>query len=200
MPSARGAWKSGFRRVRQAGCTAGRFPEFADDVFVTDRAPDGRAERFLLPTAETALAALHHGETLDERELPLKYVSCTPCYRKEAGGHRTAERGTLRGHQFNKVELFQLARPADSGAARRELLGRAEELVAGLGLHYRVTRLAAGDTGSARASTYDVESGCPAWAPTRRSARCRTPATTRPGAAASGTARPTAAERRTSTS
>ncbi|MGW3203109.1 serine--tRNA ligase [Streptomyces sp. NPDC001135] len=141
----------------QAGYTAGQFPKFADDVFVTDHAPDGRPERFLLPTAETALAALHHGETLDERELPLKYVAYTPCYRKEAGGYRTAERGTLRGHQFNKVELFQLTRPADSDAAQRELLARAEEAVAGLGLHYRVTRLAAGDTSAAQAGTYDVE-------------------------------------------
>ncbi|MGV4984207.1 serine--tRNA ligase [Streptomyces sp. NRAIS4] len=141
----------------QAGYTAGQFPKFADDVFVTDRAADGRLERFLLPTAETALAALHHGETLDEAELPLKYVAYTPCYRKEAGGYRTAERGTLRGHQFNKVELFQLTRPADSAAAQRELLARAERLVTDLGLHYRVTRLAAGDTSAAQARTYDVE-------------------------------------------
>ncbi|MGW2418164.1 serine--tRNA ligase [Streptomyces sp. NPDC001709] len=141
----------------QAGYTAGQFPKFADDVFVTDRAADGRPERFLLPTAETALAALHHGETLDEAELPLKYVAYTPCYRKEAGGYRTAERGTLRGHQFNKVELFQLTRPADSDAAQRELLARAERLVTDLGLHHRVTRLAAGDTSAAQARTYDVE-------------------------------------------
>ncbi|MGW1054107.1 serine--tRNA ligase [Streptomyces sp. NPDC001118] len=141
----------------QAGYTAGQFPKFADEVFVTDRAADGRPERFLLPTAETALAALHQGETLDEHELPLKYVAYTPCYRKEAGGYRTAERGTLRGHQFNKVELFQLTRPADSDAAQLELLARAEELVAGLGLHHRVTRLAAGDTSPAQAKTYDVE-------------------------------------------
>jgi seryl-tRNA synthetase len=141
----------------QAGYTAGQFPKFADDVFVTDRTPDGRPERFLLPSAETALAALHHGETLDEAELPVKYVAYTPCYRKEAGGYRTAERGTLRGHQFNKVELFQLTRPADSDAAQLELLAAAEHLVAELGLHYRVTRLAAGDTSPAQARTYDVE-------------------------------------------
>ncbi|MET7478504.1 serine--tRNA ligase [Streptomyces sp. NPDC005648] len=135
----------------EAGYTAGQFPKFADEVFRTD---DGH---FLLPTAETALVNLHRGETLDERELPLKYVSYTPCYRRESGGYRTAERGTLRGHQFNKVELFQFARPADSAAAQLELLARAEELVAGLGLHHRVTRLAAGDTSPAQAKTYDVE-------------------------------------------
>jgi seryl-tRNA synthetase len=134
----------------EAGYTAGQFPKFADEVFRVD-------EHFLLPTAETALVNLHRGETLDERELPLKYVAYTPCYRKESGGYRTAERGTLRGHQFNKVELFQFARPEDSDAAQLELLARAEELVAGLGLHYRITKLAAEDTSPAQAKTYDVE-------------------------------------------
>lgn len=136
--------------TREAGYAAGQFPKFADEVFQVD-------DHFLLPTAETALASLHRGETLDERELPLKYVAYTPCYRKESGGYRTAERGTLRGHQFNKVELFQYTRPADSEAAQLELLARAEELVAGLGLHYRVTQLAAADTSPAQAKTYDVE-------------------------------------------
>ncbi|MGF0171389.1 serine--tRNA ligase [Streptomyces sp. Marseille-Q5077] len=135
----------------EAGYTAGQFPKFADEVFRTDD------DHFLLPTAETALVNLHRGETLDERELPRRYVAYTPCYRKESGSHRTAERGTLRGHQFNKVELFQFARPQDSDAAHLELLGRAEELVAGLGLHHRVTKLAAGDTSPAQAKTYDVE-------------------------------------------
>lgn len=141
----------------EAGYTAGQFPKFADEVFVVEEGEGGRPERFLLPTAETALVNLHRGETLDEAELPRKYVAYTPCYRKESGSHRTADRGTLRGHQFNKVELFQFARPADSDEAHLELLARAEELVAGLGLHYRVTKLAAGDTSPAQAKTYDVE-------------------------------------------
>ncbi|AZQ35228.1 serine--tRNA ligase [Streptomyces cyaneochromogenes] len=134
----------------EAGYTAGQFPKFADEVF-------RMGEHFLLPTAETALVNLHRGETLDEAELPRKYVAYTPCYRKESGSHRTADRGTLRGHQFNKVELFQFVRPEDSDAAHLELLARAEELVAGLGLHHRVTHLAAGDTSAAQARTYDVE-------------------------------------------
>nr|WSY54409.1 serine--tRNA ligase [Streptomyces sp. NBC_00886] len=141
----------------EAGYTAGQFPKFADEVFVVEAGEGGRPERFLLPTAETALVNLHRGETLDEGALPLKYVAYTPCYRRESGSHRTADRGTLRGHQFNKVELFQFARPIDSDAAQLELLARAEELVAGLGLHYRVTKLAAGDTSPAQAKTYDVE-------------------------------------------
>ncbi|MEU6086998.1 serine--tRNA ligase [Streptomyces sp. NPDC047085] len=139
-----------------AGYTAGQFPKFADEVFALEQGEHG-PERFLLPTAETALVNLHRDETLPETELPRKYVAYTPCYRKEAGGYRTAERGTLRGHQFNKVELFQFTHPDASDAAHQELLGRAEDLVKGLGLHYRITRLAAGDTSAAMAKTYDVE-------------------------------------------
>ncbi|MFE2511850.1 serine--tRNA ligase [Streptomyces naganishii] len=139
-----------------AGYTAGQFPKFADEVFALEQGEQG-PERFLLPTAETALVNLHRDETLPETELPRKYVAYTPCYRKEAGGYRTAERGTLRGHQFNKVELFQFTRPDASDAAHEELLGRAEDLVKGLGLHYRITQLAAGDTSAAMAKTYDVE-------------------------------------------
>ncbi|MEU9281927.1 serine--tRNA ligase [Streptomyces sp. NPDC048341] len=139
-----------------AGYTAGQFPKFADEVFALEEGEQGPA-RFLLPTAETALVNLHRDETLPEAELPRRYVAYTPCYRKEAGGYRTAERGTLRGHQFNKVELFQFTNPDASDTAHEELLGKAEELVKELGLHYRITRLAAGDTGAAMARTYDVE-------------------------------------------
>ncbi|MFF8990792.1 serine--tRNA ligase [Streptomyces sp. NPDC014983] len=139
-----------------AGYAAGQFPKFADEVFALEEGQPG-PERFLLPTAETALVNLHRDETLAEAELPRKYVAYTPCYRKEAGGYRSAERGTLRGHQFNKVEMFQFTRPEDSDVAHEELLGRAEQLVADLGLHYRITRLAAGDTGAAMAKTFDVE-------------------------------------------
>ncbi|MFE4018668.1 serine--tRNA ligase [Streptomyces sp. NPDC059101] len=140
-----------------AGYTAGQFPKFADEVFTVRHGEDGRPEQFLLPTAETALVNLHRDETLADNELPKRYFAYTPSYRKEAGGYRTAERGTLRGHQFNKVEMFQFTRPGDSAAAHEELLVKAEELVDSLGLHYRVTRLAAQDTTAAMAKTYDVE-------------------------------------------
>ncbi len=139
-----------------AGYTAGQFPKFADEVLALDEGQQGPA-RFLLPTAETALVNLHRDETLPETELPKRYVAYTPCYRKEAGGYRTAERGTLRGHQFNKVELFQFTHPTASDAVHGELLGKAEALVQELDLHYRITRLAAGDTSAAMAKTYDVE-------------------------------------------
>lgn len=139
-----------------AGYTAGQFPKFADEVFTLEQGADGEG-RFLAPTAETALINLHRDETLPEAELPKRYFAYTPCYRKEAGGYRTAERGTLRGHQFNKVEMFQFIRPEESDAAHAELLTKAEQLVADLGLHYRITRLAAEDTSAAMAKTFDVE-------------------------------------------
>jgi len=137
----------------ECGFAAGQFPKFADDVFQI--AGDG--DQFLLPTAETALINLHRDEVLREEELPRKYFAYTPCYRKEAGGYRTEERGMIRGHQFNKVELFQFVRPEDSQAALEELVGKAEALVRGLGLHHRVSRLAAEDCSAAMAETLDIE-------------------------------------------
>ncbi|WP_194904774.1 serine--tRNA ligase [Catenulispora rubra] len=136
------------------GYAAGQFPKFVDDVFTI---PGEEQGQFLLPTAETALAGMHRGEVLQAAGLPLRYFAFSPCYRREIGGYRTTERGTLRGHQFHKVELFALTAPDDSDDVHAELLAKAEELVAGLGLHYRVSRLAAGDTSAAMAVTYDVE-------------------------------------------
>ena len=140
----------------QCGYTAGQFPKFKDDVFHLE-GEDGRADHFLLPTAETALINYHMDEVLDDAVLPLKYFSYTPCYRKEAGSYRAQERGMIRGHQFNKVEMFQFTRPEDSGKAFEELLEKAETLVRGLGLHYRVARLAAGDCSASMAKTFDIE-------------------------------------------
>ncbi|MFE6686337.1 serine--tRNA ligase [Streptomyces sp. NPDC057743] len=140
----------------EAGYAAGQFPKFADEVFTVEGDERGPG-RFLLPTAETALASLHRDETLPEAELPKRYFAYTPSYRKEAGAHRAADRGTLRGHQFNKVEMFQFTTPDQAPAAYDELLGKAERLVAELGLHYRVSRLAAGDMSGAMARTFDVE-------------------------------------------
>ncbi|MER5888866.1 serine--tRNA ligase [Streptomyces sp. NPDC001941] len=141
-----------------AGYAAGQFPKFREDVFqVTGGAADAEEGRFLLPTSETALIALHRDETLPEQELPRRYFAYSPCYRSEIGGYRSTERGTLRGHQFQKVELVQFTHPDGSDAAFEELLAKAEALVAGLGLRYRVSKLAAGDLSGAMARTYDVE-------------------------------------------
>jgi len=142
----------------QCGFTAGQFPKFADDVFhlQSDEEKEG-VDHFLLPTAETALINFHRDEILKEEELPKKYFSYTPCYRSEAGSYRTGERGMIRGHQFNKVEMFQYTVPEASETALAELIGKAEQLVQGLGLHYRVSQLAAEDCSAAMAKTYDVE-------------------------------------------
>lgn len=141
----------------ECGYAAGQFPKFADEVFHISKKEDNPDGQFLLPTAETALINLHRNEILEEAELPKKYFSFTPCYRKEVGSYRATERGTLRGHQFNKVEMFQFTVPEFSPDAHFELLDKAEKLVQGLGLHYQVTKLAAQDMGGAMAKTFDVE-------------------------------------------
>ncbi|HBN84081.1 MAG TPA: serine--tRNA ligase [Clostridiales bacterium] len=139
----------------ECGYTAGQFPKFKDDVFTLDN-PDGKMQ-FILPTAETALASYHRNEVLKEEELPKKYFAYTPCYRKEAGSYRTEERGMIRGHQFNKVEMFQYTRPEDSEKALEELVGKAESLVQKLGLHYRLSKLAAKDVSASMGKTFDIE-------------------------------------------
>lgn len=136
---------------RQSAYTAGQLPKFEEDVYWTT---DGQC---LLPTAETAIANVYRGETLKEEELPKKMFAYTPCYRREAGSYRSDERGTMRVHQFNKVEMFQYTTPETSGPALDELLGKAEKLVEKLGLHYRTMKLAAADCSAGAAITYDVE-------------------------------------------
>ena len=141
----------------ECGFTAGQFPKFEEDVFQLRQDDSSTGIQFILPTAETALINFHRDEILSESELPKKYFAYTPCYRKEAGSYRSRERGMIRGHQFNKVEMFQFAQPEDSGAALEELLGKAESLVRQLGLHHRVSKLAARDASASMAKTYDIE-------------------------------------------
>jgi len=136
----------------QCGYTAGQFPKFVDDVFHLKG-----EDSFLLPTAETAIINLHRDEILPEHELPKRYFAYTPCYRREAGSYRTEERGSVRGHQFNKVEMFAFTRPEESDSVFEELVGKAQKLVQGLGLYHRISKLAAGDTSAAMARTYDIE-------------------------------------------
>ena len=138
----------------QSGLVAGQFPKFKEDVFWLDGL---EPKRFLLPTAETALVNLHRDEILSEDDLPKKYFAYTPCYRREAGSYRTEERGMIRGYQFDKVEMVQYTKPEDSDQAFEELVNKAERLVQGLGLHYHVSKLAAGDISHSMARTYDIE-------------------------------------------
>ena len=139
------------------GLGAGQFPKFADEVYWLEGEADRKKNRFMLPTAETALVNIYAGEIMDESILPLKLFAYTPCYRKEAGSYRSEERGMIRGHQFNKVEMVQYAKPSESGKAFEELVAKAARLVEGLGLHFRVSKLAAGDCSASMARTYDIE-------------------------------------------
>ena len=140
----------------QCGETAGQFPKFADEVYKIANPTDDRIH-YMLPTAEAALASVYRDEILTEADLPKKFFSYTPCFRREAGSHRADERGMVRGHQFNKVEMFQFTRPEDSDAAFDELVTKAENLVKGLGFHFRTVKLAAGDCSASMARTYDIE-------------------------------------------
>lgn len=141
----------------ECGLGAGQFPKFEDDVYRIETGDELAARRFLLPTAETALVNLYRGEILNESELPKKLFAYTPCYRKEAGSYRAEERGMIRGHQFDKVEMVQVTTPETSKQAFEELLNKACALVEGLGLHYRLSKLAAGDCSASMARTYDIE-------------------------------------------
>ena len=141
----------------QCGLTAGQFPKFADEVFKISNHPTEGGVFYMLPTAEAALASVYRDEILTEADLPKKFFAYTPCFRREAGSHRADERGMVRGHQFNKVEMFQFTTPEGSDEAFEELVTKAEKLVAGLGLHFRTVKLAAGDCSASMARTYDIE-------------------------------------------
>jgi len=148
----------------ESGYAAGQFPRFMDDIFFVraERGKGGakfdpKTSKFLAPTSETALINMHRGETLQSENLPIKYFGYSPCYRGEPGGYGASERGTIRGHQFNKIEMFIFCNPWESGDMFNELVHNAEELIKGLGLHFTTVALAAGDMSSAMAKTYDTE-------------------------------------------
>ncbi len=142
--------------LEECGVTAGQFPKYKDEVYHIANPTDDRF-RFMLPTAETALVSLHRDEILSEKDLPKKYFAYTPCFRREAGSYRSDERGMVRGHQFNKVEMVQYTLPEKSDEAFEEMVGKAEALVKGLGFHFRTVKLAAGDCSDLMARTYDIE-------------------------------------------
>ncbi len=137
--------------IEDSAYTAGQLPKFKDDVYWTQ---DGNC---LIPTSESALANFFRDEILNEDDLPKKFFSYTPCYRREAGGYGSNERGLIRVHQFNKVEMFQYTTQESSKDAFEELVEKAKSLVKQLDLHFRVSKLAAGDCSAGAARTYDVE-------------------------------------------
>lgn len=140
----------------QCGFGAGQFPKFSHEVFRIQE-----SELFLIPTAETILVNLYGNQMLKESELPLKYTSYTPCFRKETSKN-PKERGMVRGHQFNKVELAQITTPEQSDEAFGQILSQAEALMRRLELHYRVVKLAASECSFGMARTYDIQVWLPA--------------------------------------
>lgn len=136
----------------ETGYTSGQLPKFAEQMY---RATDD--DLYLIPTAEIALGGLHRDEILSEESLPLRYTAYTACFRREAGTYGTEERGLVRTHQFNKVELFSLVLPEDSYAELERLRERAEKSVEMLGLHYQTTNLVSSDLSQASSKTYDIE-------------------------------------------
>ncbi len=131
----------------------GQLPKFAADLF----AVSGETELFLIPTAEVPVTNLMRDRIVEARELPLRYVAHTPCFRSEAGSYGKDTRGMIRQHQFEKVELVHIVRPADSAAALETLTGHAEAILQKLELPYRVVALCAGDIGFGSTQTYDLE-------------------------------------------
>ena len=131
----------------------GQLPKFEDDLFRTD----GDPTFYLIPTAEVPVTNLVREQILDDGELPARYVAHTPCFRSEAGSYGKDTRGMIRQHQFEKVELVQMVRPADSASALEELTGHAEEILRRLELPYRKVILCSGDIGFGAAKTYDLE-------------------------------------------
>ncbi len=140
-----------FLLTEKSAYTSGHLPKFRDDLFWT------QDKTCLNATAEMMLGNYHRDETLVEKYLPLKYCAYSACFRREAGSYRQEERGMVRGHQFNKIEMFQFTHPDHSWEAFDELVANAEKLVEGLGLHFQSVQLAAADASAAMAKTIDVE-------------------------------------------
>jgi seryl-tRNA synthetase len=152
---------------RESMTHTGQLPKFEEDLFKISN-----WEYFLIPTAEVPVTNIHQGETLDEDQLPIRYVAYTPCFRSEAGSYGKDTRGLIRQHQFNKVELVKFSRPESSYEELESLLQNAETILKKLGLPYRVIELCTGDLGFSAAKTYDLEVWMPAQGVYREISSC----------------------------
>ncbi|MDP2245776.1 serine--tRNA ligase [Pseudomonas sp.] len=139
----------------------GQLPKFEEDLFKISR--ENEADLYLIPTAEVSLTNIVAGEILDAKQLPLKLVAHTPCFRSEAGASGRDTRGMIRQHQFDKVEMVQIVDPSTSSQALEELTGHAEKVLQLLELPYRVLALCTGDMGFSATKTYDLE----VWVPSQ---------------------------------
>jgi len=148
--------------VTTATLTAtGQLPKFADDAYAIER-----DDLWCIPTAEVPLTSLYAGEVLDDTQLPIRMMAYSPCYRREAGSAGRDTRGMLRVHEFDKVEIFALSTPEQAPAMLVELRDRAEKLISGLGLPYRIIEICTGDLGQSHHRGFDIEvyaPGCDQW-------------------------------------
>jgi seryl-tRNA synthetase len=133
---------------------SGQLPKFEQQLF---KLKDDDYHLYLIPTSEVSINGMHYDEILEDEALPLKYTAYTPCFRREAGAAGSQERGLIRMHQFNKVEMFCLTKPEESDQVYEEMLSSAEEILQGLGVHYRNMLLTTGDMSFAAAKTIDIE-------------------------------------------
>jgi len=133
---------------------SGQLPKFENQMF---KIKDEDYHLYLIPTAEIPLNGLYLDEVIPTEELPLKYTAYTPCFRREAGAAGSQERGLIRMHQFNKIEMFCFTKPEDSTRIFGEMLLSAEEILEGLDLHYRNVLLVTGDMSFGAARTVDIE-------------------------------------------
>jgi len=131
----------------------GQLPKFREDMY----ALEGEPKQFLISTAEIPLTNLNRGKILAAENLPLKYVACTPCFRKESGAYGKDTRGLIRNHQFDKVELVMISDQQKSFECLETMTANAEAVLSGLGLAYRTVLLCTGDMGFSSAKTYDIE-------------------------------------------
>ncbi len=141
---------------RESMIGTGQLPKFEEDMYGFDK--DGL---YLAPTAEVPVTNIYREMLLKGDELPIKMTAHTPCFRREAGSAGRDNKGIIRIHQFDKVELVQIVKPEDSFAVLEELTGHAESILQKLGLHYRIIELCSGDLGFSATKTYDIE----VWAP-----------------------------------
>ncbi|MFM7262350.1 MAG: serine--tRNA ligase [Acidimicrobiales bacterium] len=148
--------------VTTATLTAtGQLPKFADDAYAIER-----DDLWAIPTAEVPLTSMYAGEVVDADDLPMRFMAHTSCYRREAGSAGRDTRGMLRAHEFDKVEILALATPEQAPDLLVELRDRAERLIAGLGLPYRIIEICTGDMGQSHHRSFDLEvyaPGCDAW-------------------------------------
>ena len=148
--------------VSSATLTAtGQLPKFADDAFAIER-----DDLWCIPTAEVPLTSIYAGEILDQADLPYRFMAYSPCYRREAGSAGRDTRGMLRSHEFDKVEILALSTPEQAPALLDDMVNRAEQLMAALGLPYRIIEICTGDMGQSHHRSFDVEvfaPGADAW-------------------------------------